>query len=80
MKIGIVTHYMPPHIGGIELVADSLYRAYLAAGFEARWVAAREPKTAPAREDGRIRVRCWNGLESKLGVPWPVLGLEGLQS
>lgn len=70
---------MPPHIGGIELVADSLYRAYLAAGFEARWVAAREPKTAAAREDGRIRVSCWNGLERKLGVPWPVFGLEGLR-
>lgn len=79
VKIGIVTHYMPPHIGGIELVADSLYRAYLAAGLEARWVAAREPKTAAAREDGRIRVNCWNGLERRLGVPWPVLGLEGLR-
>lgn len=79
MKIGIVTHYMPPHIGGIELVADSLYRAYLAAGFEARWVAAREPKAAAAREDGRIRVSSWNGLERKLGVPWPVFGLEGLR-
>jgi len=70
---------MPPHIGGIELVADSLYRAYLAAGFEARWVAAREPGTAAARENGRIRVSCWNGLERKLGVPWPIFGIEGLQ-
>ncbi|HSB10355.1 MAG TPA: glycosyltransferase family 4 protein [Blastocatellia bacterium] len=79
MKIGIVTHYMPPHIGGIELVADSLYDAYRSAGFEARWVAARSPDTAPSREDGRIRVRCWNGLERRLGVPWPVLGLEGVR-
>lgn len=70
---------MPPHMGGIELVADSLYRAYLAAGFETRWLAARDPETAPAREEGRIRVSCWNGLEQKLGVPWPVFGLEGSQ-
>ena len=77
MRIGVVTHYMPPHIGGIEIVADSLFRAYRNAGFEVRWVAAREPASMEAREDGRIRVRCWNGLESKLGVPWPVLGIEG---
>jgi len=79
MKIGIVTHYMPPHIGGIELVADSLYRAYREAGLDARWVAAREPETAAARENGRVRVSCWNGLERSLGVPWPLLGLEGLR-
>lgn len=60
-------------------MADSLYRAYLAAGLESRWVAAREPRTAAAREEGRIRVACWNGLERKLGVPWPVLGLEGFK-
>ena len=77
MRIGIVTHYMPPHIGGIEIVADSLFRAYRAAGFDVRWLAAREPATVAAREDGRIRVPCWNVLESKLGVPWPILGIEG---
>lgn len=79
MKIGVVTHYMPPHIGGIELVADSLYRAYLDAGFEVRWVASREPSDSARREDGRIRVGSWNGLERKLGVPWPVLGPEGIR-
>ncbi len=77
MRIGIVTHYMPPHRGGIELVADSLFRTYLDAGFEARWVAAREPATAAARDNGRVRVACWNGLERTLGVPWPIPGVEG---
>jgi glycosyltransferase involved in cell wall biosynthesis len=70
---------MPPHIGGIELVADSLFHAYRASGFDVRWVAARAPAGAPAREDGRIRVACWNWLERKLGVPWPILGLEGIR-
>jgi len=79
MKIGIVTHYMPPHIGGIELVAESLFQAYLTAGLETRWVSAREPATAAAREPGRIRVASWNILERKLGVPWPILGIEGLK-
>jgi len=55
MRIGLVTHYMPPQIGRIELVAESLYNAYRAAGFQVRWVAARDPDSAPASEDGRIK-------------------------
>ena len=27
MKIGLVTSYMPPHLGGIEQIAQSLYEA-----------------------------------------------------
>lgn len=77
MRIAIVTHYMPPHIGGIELLAESLYQAYIAAGHEVRWIASRVPATAPAREQGRIRVGCLNVPERKLGVPWPVWGVEG---
>jgi glycosyltransferase involved in cell wall biosynthesis len=74
MKIGVITHYMPPHVGGIELMAESLGRAYAAAGHEVRWLASRAPAATSWREPGRIRVRCWNGLEARLGVPWPVWG------
>jgi D-inositol-3-phosphate glycosyltransferase len=78
LRIGMVTHYMPPHTGGIETMAELLFDAYKAAGFEARWVANRVPETSNRRQEGRIRVRCWNGLERRLGVPWPVWGAEGL--
>jgi glycosyltransferase involved in cell wall biosynthesis len=71
---------MPPHLGGIELVAESLFAAYRAAGLDARWVAARVPASAAASEEGRIRVACWNGLERKLGVPWPVWGPGGVRA
>ena len=77
MRIAIVTHYMPPHIGGIELLAESLYQAYIAAGHEVRWIASRAPAVTASREEGRIRVGCLNVLERKLGVPWPVWGAEG---
>ncbi len=77
MRVGIVTHYMPPHVGGIELMAESLCGAYAAAGHEVRWVASLAPADAPPREGGRIRVACWNGLEARLGVPWPVWGPRG---
>ncbi len=74
VKIGMVTHYMPPHLGGIELVAESLFHEYQKAGCEVRWVASRVPPQVPARENGRFRVGCWNFLESRLGVPWPMWG------
>jgi D-inositol-3-phosphate glycosyltransferase len=69
---------MPPHIGGIELIADTLFDAYAAAGAEVRWVASRSPGTTPRRDGGRIRVSCWNGLERWLGVPWPVWSPAGV--
>lgn len=69
----MVTHYMPPHIGGIEIVADNLFRAYKAAGFRVRWIASRVPSEAARYEDDRQRVRCLNWFES-FGIPWPLWG------
>lgn len=74
MKIGLITHYMPPHSGGIERVAETLLSAYTDRGFDVRWVASRDPVGAPSREGARIRVPCWNGLEDRLGVPVPLWG------
>lgn len=79
LRIGMVTHYMPPHIGGIELVADSLFRIYLAAGCDVRWIASHAPVTSARREDGRVRVWCWNWLERAVNVPWPVWGAQGVR-
>lgn len=77
VKIGIVTHYMPPHLGGIELLAGSLFQQYQKAGCEVRWVASREPVNTPESDDGRIRVACLNWSERWFGVPWPVWGPQG---
>ena len=76
MKIGIVTHYMPPHRGGIERVAETLFDAYRTAGHTSTWVASRAPRTAPSQEGARVRVACWNGFEAALGVPVPLWGRE----
>jgi glycosyltransferase involved in cell wall biosynthesis len=70
---------MPPHVGGIELVAESLFNAYRGSGLEVRWIASRVPKEAEASEGSRIRVRCWNGLERLFSVPLPVWGWGGVR-
>jgi len=77
MKIGLVTSYMPPHLGGIEQIAESLFRGYAAQGVEVRWVSSRIPAALPPREGNRIRVPCFNLLEDLLGVPVPVWGRRG---
>jgi glycosyltransferase involved in cell wall biosynthesis len=76
MKIGVVTHYMPPHFGGIERVAETLFTAYAQTGIDVGWVASRAPATAPAREGQRIRVPCLNVVERLTGVPVPVWGVR----
>jgi phosphatidylinositol alpha-mannosyltransferase/phosphatidylinositol alpha-1,6-mannosyltransferase len=73
----MVTHYMPPHPGGIEHMAETLCAGYLQAGLDVRWIASRVPATAPAHEDHRTRVRGWNGLETMLGVPVPLWSPAG---
>jgi glycosyltransferase involved in cell wall biosynthesis len=78
LRIGMVTHYMPPHIGGIEICADQLFRSYKEAGHEVHWVASRVPPQTPRQENGLVRVGCWNWLERGLGVPWPVWGPASL--
>jgi glycosyltransferase involved in cell wall biosynthesis len=79
MKVGIVTHYMPPHVGGIEQFAEALSLAYERHGLSVRWVASRAPRATKPREGNRIRVPCCNIAEDRLGVPIPIWGLSGLR-
>jgi glycosyltransferase involved in cell wall biosynthesis len=68
---------MPPHHGGIERVAETLFSGYARAEIDVRWVASRAPMTEPARQDQRVRVACCNVLERTLGVPVPLWGRQG---
>jgi glycosyltransferase involved in cell wall biosynthesis len=77
MKIGLVTSYMPPHLGGIEQIAESLFQGYAAHGAEVRWVSSRVPAHLPASDGRRFRVPCFNLAERLLGVPVPLWGYRG---
>lgn len=80
VRVGMVSSFMPPHLGGLEVVAESIYEAYRSAGFEVRWIASWSPIGAVQRENGKVRVRCWNVLEDTIGVPWPIWGLGGIRA
>ncbi len=71
MRILVVTHYMPPHLGGIERVAESLAEGLRARGHEVRWVSSAVPEV-PGKNGEIVRVRALNVLEEKLGVPYPI--------
>jgi glycosyltransferase involved in cell wall biosynthesis len=76
MKLLLVTHYMPPHHGGIERVAEDHALTAAAEGWDVSWVSSRVPRATPAIQEldwGRAeRVSCLNALEVGLGVPYPL--------
>ena len=66
-----MTHYTPPHTGGIERVAASLVRGLRARGHELQWIASAQPERPGAR-DGVTRVASWNVLERRFSMPYPL--------
>ncbi|ACU75249.1 glycosyl transferase group 1 [Catenulispora acidiphila DSM 44928] len=75
LKVLLVSHYYPPHMGGIENVVHSEARYLTAAGVQVTVLTSGE-RSSVTDEDGVrvVRVRAWNGLERKAGVPFPILG------
>jgi glycosyltransferase involved in cell wall biosynthesis len=75
LRVLLVSHYYPPHLGGIENVvraeADGLARRG-----HAVTVLTSGPRNAVERVNGVrvVRIAAWNGLERRAGVPFPVLG------
>ncbi len=70
---------MSPHLGGLEVAAESICRLYVEAGCRVRWVASRVSPPTASQYGERILVPCFNGLEQWLGVPWPVWGPGGMR-
>lgn len=77
MRILFATHYQVPHLGGIEVIVDHVAGGLAARGHEVAVVssAAGLGGGAPALERPyrQIGVPAFNGLETRLGVPYPLL-------
>jgi D-inositol-3-phosphate glycosyltransferase len=74
MQILMVSHYTLPHVGGIEVCVDQLSRALAHDGHEVTVVSSRTAGPHAEWRDGVqiLRVAAWNGLESRLHVPFPI--------
>ncbi|HSE61330.1 MAG TPA: glycosyltransferase family 4 protein [Candidatus Saccharimonadales bacterium] len=70
----MVTHYYPPHMGGIEMVAKQQAERLAALGHSVTVVTSKvdeEEHSGIAYGVRVCRVRAWNGLEEK-GSPYPI--------
>ncbi|MBF9068285.1 glycosyltransferase family 4 protein [Streptacidiphilus fuscans] len=74
LRVLLVSHYYPPHVGGIEMVVRQEAVRLAAAGVEVV-VLTSGRRSASDVEDGVrvVRVAAWNGAERRAGVPFPVL-------
>jgi D-inositol-3-phosphate glycosyltransferase len=78
MRILIVSSYFPPHVGGVEIVAQQQAASLAAAGHAVVVATSRPDPSAPASEriDGyRVaRLPASNLLEERTGIPYPFVG------
>jgi D-inositol-3-phosphate glycosyltransferase len=78
MRILIVSSYFPPHVGGVEVVAEQQARVLARAGQDvvvatSRWTSD-EPESE-VRDGYRIRrLPATNVIERRLGIPYPITG------
>jgi len=74
MRPLIVSAYFDDHRGGIEIVAGRLAREFRRGCETVTWLANRTGSVcAPADErERRVSVPAFNGLESALGLPFPI--------
>ena len=77
LKILVVTSFMPPHLGGLELVAASLVEGLRERGHDVRWLSSAVPLSAG--QDGHlVRVDAFNGSEDWFSIPLPIWGPSAL--
>jgi len=73
-RILVVSHYYPPHIGGIEIVAQNQAVGLAALGHQVTVISSSVSPVEISRIEAGvnvIRVKAWNVLE-KIGVPFPL--------
>jgi len=78
MRILIVSSYFPPHVGGVEVVAERQARALAQDGHDVVVATCRWQRDQPEsdHQDGyRIRrLPASNVIERRLGIPYPLVG------
>jgi D-inositol-3-phosphate glycosyltransferase len=85
MKVVIATTFLPPHVGGLEVVAQQQAETLAAAGHDVCVVTSRHDRALPKSERSDagyriVRVPVLNTLEDRTGIPYPVVGSAFLRA
>ncbi|MBC8007184.1 MAG: glycosyltransferase family 4 protein [Prolixibacteraceae bacterium] len=74
ITILVGTHYFPAHGGGVERVAGELVKHLSRkSGVRIVWVASDCDASPPdSQVTQHLRMRSWNGMEKRTGLPFPV--------
>jgi glycosyltransferase involved in cell wall biosynthesis len=82
VRVVIVATFVPPHVGGLEVVVEQQARSLAGLGHEVTVVTSRHDTGLPRDEwvDGYrvLRVPAWNAVEERTAVPYPLWGAAGL--
>jgi glycosyltransferase involved in cell wall biosynthesis len=73
MKILMASHYFASHKGGIEIVAEELFRRLAVSEQEVTWLAAdTTPPPDPLGRSRTVSLHVCNFVEDKIGLPFPI--------
>ncbi len=76
----MVTHYFDSHKGGIELVAEKIFRGLAGRQCEVVWAAANVSPAPVEDACGKaLPLKTWNIVEQITGLPFPVPGPSALR-
>lgn len=77
----MATHYFPSHHGGVEIVAERLFRGLAARGHEIVWIAGNSSEPPkPVGSSHPVSLKILNFVEDRTGVPVPVPTFSALRS
>jgi glycosyltransferase involved in cell wall biosynthesis len=81
LRIVLVTHYYPAHRGGVERIAGQLAERLAArTGMRIEWHASDcDAPPAPAPGVSAVPAKSWNGIERRLGLPYPLWSPRALR-
>lgn len=72
LRVLLVSHYYPPHVGGIENVVRREAVGLAAQGVEVTVLTSADRSSVTVEDGVRVvRVAAWNGAERRAGVPFP---------
>jgi D-inositol-3-phosphate glycosyltransferase len=76
LRVCVVTHFYPPHVGGLEVVAQRVATGLVERGHDVRVLTSASPSIPGVSDEGGVRVRrlrVANWFESR-GIPFPLFG------